>query len=191
VAGVIIIMMIAVVAVVLKKRQNSGRKKQPAPLKRQEPTPMKRKETMLRCEVCGHTQYEGDWEKAMDAQAKRMGAGGFINIGAEPQCLNCGSRELTDLSRVVPPKEEPQFIADAAEEIVSIMEPYFRRGVSLGTGVDERLVAIGESLYEKGGDDAMMQAFKKARNLAHRRYGYTGTNRYLEMTWDGIGMWRG
>ena len=160
-------------------------------LKKRDDMSLKKKEIMLRCEVCGHTQHKGDWEEAMDAQAKRMGARGFVNLGAEPQCLKCGSRELTDLSRVVPTEEEPKFITDAAEEIVSIMEPYFRNGVSLGTGADEQLVAIGKSLYEKGGHDAMMQAFKKARNLAHRRFGYTGTNRYLESTWSGIGAWMG
>lgn len=151
----------------------------------------KKKEDMLRCKVCGNTQRKGDWEKAMDAQAKRMGMRGFVNIGAEPQCLKCGSRELIDLSRPVPTEEEPKFVTDAAEEIVRIMEPYFKSGKALGTEADERLKAIGKSLFEKGGDKAMMQAFKKARNLAHRRFRYTGTNRYLEMTWSGIGVWRG
>ena len=149
------------------------------------------KKGMLRCKVCGHTQRNGDWEKAMDAQAKAMGARGFVNIGAEPQCLKCGARELIDLSRPVSIEEEPEFVTEAAEEIVGIMEPYFRDGRELGAEADERLKAIGKSLYDRGGDKAMLQAFKKARNLAHRRFGYTGTNRYLEMTWDGIGEWRG
>lgn len=39
-----------------------------------------KKEEMLRCKVCGHTQGKGDWEKAMDAQAKRMGMRGFVNM---------------------------------------------------------------------------------------------------------------
>ena len=150
-----------------------------------------RKEKMLRCKVCGHTQRNGDWEKAMDAQAKRMGMTGFVNIGAEPQCLKCSSRELIDPSRPSPTLEEPKFVTDAAEEIVRIMAPYFKSGVALGTDADERLKAIGKSLYDQGGDKAMTQAFKKARNLAHRQLGYGGTNRYLEMTWSGIGIWRG
>ena len=146
----------------------------------------------LRCQVCGHIQHKGDWEKAMDVQAKAMGARGFVNLGAEPQCLKCGSRELRDLSRPVSAEEEePKFITDAAEEIVRIMEPYFRDTGLLGKEAEKRLVAIGQSLYDKGGHAAMLAAFKKTRNLAHRRFGYTGSNRSLEMFWDGIGQWRG
>ena len=151
------------------------------------------KKAKLRCQVCGHIQRRGDWEKAMDAQAKAMGARGFIGLGAEPQCLKCGSRELRDISRPVSAEEEePQFITDAAEEIVHIMEPYFTtdRGV-LEKEAGKHLVAIGKSLYDKGGHAAMLAAFKKVRDLAHRRFGYTGSNRSLEMFWDGIGEWRG
>jgi hypothetical protein len=46
---------------------------------------------------------------------------------------------------------------------------------------EERLIAIGTALAEKGGEPAMLAAFKKARNLAHRRFGYTGSARLLEM----------
>lgn len=152
----------------------------------------KKERPKLRCEVCGNIQLDGDWEKAMDAQAKATGSRGFINIGAEPQCLKCGSRELRNLSRPVSIKEEePKFITDAAKEIVRIMEPYFKDNADLGKGTEERLVAIGKSLYDKGGHAAMLAAFKKACNLAHRRFAYTGSNRHLEMIWDGIGEWRG
>jgi len=153
----------------------------------------KKERPKLRCEVCGNIQLYGDWEKAMDAQAKAMGSRGFVNIGAEPQCFKCGSGELRNLSHHVSIKErEPKFITDAAKEIVRIMEPYFKDNADLGKGTEERLVAIGKSLYDKGGHAAMLAAFKKARNLcAHRHFAYTGSNRHLEMIWDGIVEWRG
>ena len=37
----------------------------------------------------------------------------------------------------------------------------------------------------------MKQAFMKARNIAHRRFGYSGTNWYLEIKWHEIGAWQG
>ena len=50
-----------------------------------------------KCNSCGSLQADGAWEKAMDAQAKATGMQGFVNIGASPECLNCGSLDLTDL----------------------------------------------------------------------------------------------
>ena len=51
----------------------------------------------LKCRNCGHVQREGDWEDAMDRQAKGMGQAGFVNINARPECVRCGGRDLTRL----------------------------------------------------------------------------------------------
>jgi hypothetical protein len=98
---------------------------------------------------------------------------------------------LLDLSLPTPTVEEPIFVIEAAEEIFRIMTPYYKSRMSLGKDADEHLIAIGKSLYEQGGDAAMKQAFKKVSNLSHRRLGYLGNHRYLEMTWHGIGDWWG
>lgn len=52
----------------------------------------------LKCRSCGHVQREGDWDDAMDRQAKAAGSGGFVNINARPQCLRCGRTDLERLS---------------------------------------------------------------------------------------------
>jgi hypothetical protein len=51
----------------------------------------------LRCKSCGHVQEKGDWEAAMDRQAKAMGSAGFHNISARPQCISCGGTSLARL----------------------------------------------------------------------------------------------
>ena len=120
-----------------------------------------------------------------------MGGSGFYNLGAAPQCVKCGSRELTDLSSPKPSLEEPKYITDAAEKIVKIMEPYFKKGTDLGSNADKSLKTIGKKLDEKGGITAMRQAFMLSLSIAHRRFGYTGGNRYLEIVWNRIGDWQG
>jgi hypothetical protein len=57
------------------------------------------KKSKFRCKSCGHIQEEGDWEDAMNRQAKAMGSKGFVNISAEPQCLNCGVTQLEVISK--------------------------------------------------------------------------------------------
>jgi len=145
--------------------------------------------------MCGHIQRKGDWEKAMDAQAKAMGSRGFVTIGnVEAQCLSCGSRELKDPSHPISAENEgSEFITAAAEEIVHIMEPYFQDpyGGIINSEGKERLRTIGKSLYDNGGHEAMLAGFKSTRNIAHRRFGYTGSNSTLEYIWDGIGSWMG
>lgn len=59
------------------------------------------KEPELRCGMCGHVQREGEWEEAMTAQARAMGAQRFVNLSARPQCLACGSTLLSDASQPV------------------------------------------------------------------------------------------
>jgi hypothetical protein len=51
---------------------------------------------LLICQACGHAQYPGDWEDAMDARSRAMGMKGFTNIKAPAECLKCG---LTDLKK--------------------------------------------------------------------------------------------
>jgi len=155
----------------------------------------------MRCTLCGHLQTEGEWERAMDAQARARGSEGFVNLGARPQCLKCGSRELTNVSRARPNTARDLTDADAerrkhaidraANEIVGIMEPYFRTGTwEIGAG-HQKLERIGRELNAVGGRWAMRKAYDKAQDLAHRRFGYAGSLRLLEMDWNGIGEWMG
>jgi hypothetical protein len=60
-------------------------------LKRQEQA---RLGPMLRCLACGHHQQKYAWHDSMDKKAVSMGMRGFINLGALPKCLMCGSTEL-------------------------------------------------------------------------------------------------
>ena len=78
---------------------------------------------MLRGKACGNVQHKGDWENAMNAQAKRMGVIVDRFGPVEEQCLKCGSCELMDTSSTVEIEDMPTYIDSAAEEITRIMEP--------------------------------------------------------------------
>ena len=147
----------------------------------------------LRCQACGNSQRKGDWESAMNTQAKAVGARGFVNLGAEPQCLKCGSRELSDLSRpVVTEKEKPKIIKDAVAELVRLCTEVntnykrlrYKEAEEAQETLEVRIREIGQAAYDQGGEELMLKVHRSVANQCE--YG-----RYLEGAWGGIGRWLG
>ncbi len=113
----------------------------------------------LRCRSCGHVQKDRAWEKEMDRIAKAMGQRGFVNLGARPQCLSCGSTDLQDTSKPVDDAEEREreYIRQLPERqrLVELMLEWDRVGENKRTG--NKIKKVGQSLADQGGQALMYQ----------------------------------
>ena len=137
-----------------------------------------------KCNSCGSIQLDGAWETVMDTQAKAMGAKGFVNIGADPQCLNCGSLDLIDLWN--PSIEKPRIEVKNEQRMVNTLsrlcQAYMRNDRSSIEELEPIAREIGVELNRVGGINEMRRVFKKLNRMPG--------SRTLEMHWGGIGEWR-
>jgi len=132
----------------------------------------------LKCGACGHVQGEGDWEKAMDAQAKASGRGGFINLSASPQCLSCGSTDLRDPSeRRTEPKPDPR-VKQWCQELRAASDRYYAGQQNAGKA---KMQEIGRAINAQGGEELMAEVYWALK--------HPPTQRNVNGCWDGIGPW--
>lgn len=132
----------------------------------------------LKCDACGHTQGAGDWEKAMDAQAKATGSKGFVNLSASPQCLGCGSTDLRDPSkRPSEPEPDPR-IRQWCQELRTASDRYYAGQQGPG---EAKMKEMGHTINKQGGEELMAQVYWAIR--------HPQTQGNVNGCWDGIGTW--
>jgi hypothetical protein len=133
---------------------------------------------VLKCGACGHTQGKGDWEKAMDSQAKARGATGFVNLSASPQCLACGSTDLHDPSERRTEPEPDSRIMQWCQDLRAASDRFY---AGQQANAEARMKDIGRTINSVGGEQLMAQVYWAIK--------HPPTQRNVNGCWSGIGTW--
>jgi len=122
----------------------------------------------------------------MNARAKATGMKGFVNLGLTPECLNCGSLDLEDLSASDAERQQIREDRQRARsrpeyaELITLLKRW-ENSYSTRRQTEKKIRNVGMRIAQEGVQGLM---YSVCTSIDRRSW-----QNVVSSCWDGIGGW--